>query len=349
MGKHHDPQCGVPTRSRTIPVSDMLSGTLRHFTLTVLSAALLFAGSVRAQTTGEDATRKAATLFDEGVRQFSHGQFSQAARAFLAADEAAPSQEAITNAMNAALKAELYVLAARAAERALSRASSDESTRNVARSTLSKVTPKLARLEIACGPAPCSVELDGEPVPLGVSYVLPGTHEVVGRNTEGQRATAQVGCAAATPCRVMLEAPPVATTQAPPVPLEEPAPSAPEAQPAPDAPAEAPAAAPAGPRRSKQERLALGLFVGSGAAALTLAAVTVWSGVDALRAHDDAEKNADWKPQAQRTDALLGVTIALAAASVGTGIWWGKIRTGRRTTLALLPARGLMLSAEARF
>jgi hypothetical protein len=322
----------------------------------LLLAGLFMTGSVRAQTTGDEATHKAATLFDQGVREFSHGNFAQAARSFLAADDTAPSQEAITNAMNAALKADLYVIAARAAERALSRASSDESTRKVARSTLSKVTPKLARLEIVCGPGPCMIELDGEPAALGVSYVLPGTHEVVGRNTEGQRATAQVGCAAAAPCRVVLEAPRPAPVAAPAAAGEEPPASTPPAavEPAPALPpADTP---PAGPvRRSRKERLALGLFAGTGAAALTLAAVTAWSGVDAVNAHDRAEQedpddpNAAWKPQARRTDRLLGVTIAFAAASIGTGIWWGRIRAGKRTTLSLLPARGLMLSAEARF
>jgi hypothetical protein len=324
----------------------------------LLLAGLLMTRSVRAQTTGEEAAHKAATLFDQGVREFSHGSFAQAARSFLAADDAAPSQEAITNAMNAALKADLYVLAARAAERALSRASSDESTRKVARSTLGKVTPKLARLEIACGPGPCSVELDGEPAALGVSYVLPGTHEVVGRNTEGQRATAQVGCKAAAPCRVELEAPPLAPRPVAAVAGEQPPASAPPvaAEPAPaPPPADAAPAPPVG--RSMQERLALGLFAGTGAAALTLAAVTTWSGVDALNAHDDAEDdppetgdpNDAWRRQAQRTDRLLGVTIAFAAASIGTGIWWGRIRAGKRTTLSLLPARGLTLAAEARF
>ena len=94
---------------------------------------------------------------------------------------------------------------------------------------------------------------------------------------------------------------------------------------------------------------------GSGAAALTLAAVTVWSGVDALDAHDRAEHsdasdpNALWQEQAQRTDRLLGVSIALAAVSIGTGIWWARIRAGKRSTLSLLPGRGLMLSAEAHF
>jgi hypothetical protein len=322
----------------------------------LLLAGLFMTGSVRAQTTGEEATHKAATLFDQGVRDFSHGNYAQAARSFLAADSTAPSQEAITNAMNAALKADLYVIAARAAERALSRASSDESTRKVARSTLSKVTPKLARLEIACGPGPCSVELDGEPAALGVSYVLPGTHEVVGRNTEGQRATAQVGCAAAAPCRVVLEAPPLTPGPVAPIAGEQPPASPPpvaaETAPTPP-PADTAPPPPAG--RSMQERLALGLFVGTGAAALTLAAVATWSGVDALNAHDQAvedqpdDPNAAWKPQAQRTDRLLGVTIALAAASIGTGIWWGRVRAGKRTTLSLLPARGLMLSAEARF
>jgi hypothetical protein len=329
----------------------------------LLLAGLLMTGSVRAQTTGEAATHKAATLFDQGVREFSHGNFAQAARSFLAADDTAPSPEAITNAMNAALKADLYVIAARAAERALSRASSDESTRKVARSTLSRVTPKLARLEIACGPGPCSVELDGEPAALGVSYVLPGTHEVVGRNTEGQRATAQVGCAAAAPCRVVLDAPPFAPGPAAAVAGEQPPASTPPPAAVETAPAPPPvdAAPPAPVGRSMHERLALGLFVGTGAAALTLAAVTTWSGVDALNAHDDAKDDAEddppesgnpndaWKPEARRTDRLLGVTIAFAAASIGTGIWWGRIRAGKRTTLSLLPARGLMLAAEARF
>jgi hypothetical protein len=335
----------------------MLSDTLRHFTSTILLAGVLLTGSVRAQTSEVEATHKAATLFDQGVREFSHGNYAQAARSFLAADEAAPSQEAITNAMNAALRADHYVIAARAAERALSRASSDESTRKVARSTLAKVTPKLARLEIACGPATCAVALDGEPVSLGVSYVLPGTHEVVGRTTEGQEATAQVGCAAAAPCRVVLETPPAAPPPATPSSLEQPPPSAEVVTAEPVSPPMAAAPPPMTARPGLQERVALGLFVGMGAATLALAAVTTWSGVDALHAHADAENaspdagdpNDAWKPQARRTDRLLGVTLACAAASIGTGLWWGKTRARRHASLALLPARGLTLAVQARF
>jgi hypothetical protein len=331
-------------------VSDMLSRILRHFISTLVFAGLFISGPVLAQSNDHEGTHKAATLFDQGVREFSHGNYAQAARSFFAADELAPSQEAITNAMSAALKADLYVLAARAAERALSRASSDESTRRAARSTLSKVTPKLARLEIACGPGPCSVELDGEPASLGVSYVMPGTHEVVGQNTQGQRATAQVGCTAGAPCRVVLEAGSLPPTPGPEAPAE-------QTQVLPPEPVAAPDTAPPAPpqRRGMRERLALGLFAGTGAAALTFAAITTWSGLDALKQHDRAESspegdpNERWRPQARRTDRLLAVALVFAGASIGTGIWWARIRVGKRATLSLLPARGLVLSAEARF
>src|SRR5439155_7374763 len=99
----------------------MLCG-MRGRTILELSVSLLaLAGVPNAKADPNETTRRAAAAFEDGVARFKRSDYKAAARAFLLADELAPNNQAITNAIAAASRANDLLSVAEAAERVLSR------------------------------------------------------------------------------------------------------------------------------------------------------------------------------------------------------------------------------------
>jgi hypothetical protein len=262
-------------------------------------AASLVATAGRADPSAEDRTR-AATLFDDAVAKYSRAEFGAAARGFFDADGLAPSTGAITNAIEAARRAGDFVLVARAAERAIGRGAALV----LARTALADAATRLARIELSCSPAPCSIAVDGAPTDPSEAWFLPGTHTVEARSPAGAVAHEQLSCVAGATYRAALSVPGAGEqgTAAPPV------------VPPPDAAA--------------HHGLPRAVFFGGVGVTAVLAAVTVWSGVEAI-----AAKNALSSPSttplednvrslARRTDwLLLGAGLAGVATAV-VGVWF---------------------------
>src|SRR5262249_53951524 len=144
--------------------------------------------------------RAAAAAFDDAVAKYNRADFAAAARAFLEADRLLPSTVAITNAIAAARRANEHLLVARAAERAIARGGA----RGRARSALVDAAAHLARLEISCDAAPCTLALDGAPAAEGATYVLPGTHRIEAHGAAPASAEEAVVCMAGATYRIAL-------------------------------------------------------------------------------------------------------------------------------------------------
>jgi hypothetical protein len=250
---------------------------------------------------GRDA---AAALYDRAVRDFQQAEFVAAARGFLEADAAAPSVDAVKNAMVAARRGADFELLVEAGRRASTRA--DAEVAKLGREAVIEASAHLARLTLRCSGA-CVVELDGAPTSGGEMFALPGTHRIAARSPSGARSERVVSCDAGMAYTYDLD--PVAAFAA---------------QPAGRSVAPSPlvvqsAATPGGASPA--------LFYASLGLTAALTGLVVASGVDAVAAKDDlpnppttAERD-DVLGRAHRTDALLGGALAAGALSAALAIW----------------------------
>jgi hypothetical protein len=297
---------------------------------------LLLCWCLAPKSAGADATdparQQAAEHFDAGVRAFEAGSFEEAAHAFLRADDLAPSLLVLRNALAAAQRADAQLLIWQATERLLARADVAGDERSAAELAHAAAVARTALLEVRCDSRHCSPRLDGEATQPGEQRVSAGAHRVASNGR-----TVLVDCVAGQRCLAAIQAP----TQAP----------ASEV-----APAQAAAnSAIARPRRSRNQRAALGTFIGVGASALVLGGLTVWSGMQALDARDLHKTDPSaYDPQeverlARRSDLFLASSLVLAAGAAATALWWVDWNPRHRTQLVLLPGGGAALRSCGHF
>ncbi|MFT3928427.1 MAG: hypothetical protein QM778_38215 [Myxococcales bacterium] len=295
----------------------------------------------------------------EGERALSEGRHADAARAFMAADDDQRSMAVLGRAFEAANLSSEPLLLVQVSERILSRPEVSDDGRTLARRAVAKASDHLTQLELVCGDRACEFEVDGAPALEGISYWMPGVHEVRLKGSEASGV--QVRCAARAICRLTLpqaEAATAVTTassasSAAPV-LLEPAPAAaqPPEEPVSATPRELPvtARAPREPPRQRGSRFPLGVLVTSSIAAAGLGATAVWSGMEALKARDLHDTNpaaydADAvRTDARRTDYLLIGAGACAALAAVTAIWWVKWDERRSTSFSLEGTGGIRAS-----
>src|ERR1700733_3205595 len=98
------------------------------------------------------------------------------------------------------LAAALLALVARAAERAIARGDAVVE----AREALADAAARLARIELSCSPAPCSIALDGAPATEPAIWALPGTHRIGATGPSGAAAEENLLCVAGATCRAAL-------------------------------------------------------------------------------------------------------------------------------------------------
>jgi hypothetical protein len=283
-------------------------------------------------------------MFDEGVVRFEHGDFAEAARAFLRADELAPNLEALKNAIAAALKAREHLSIARAADRILRRADLDPALANAARDALANALPHVATIDVACAPEPCTIALDGEAVPAGTVYTTPGEHTFTAERPDGARAAAQLSSSAGASYQVELQL----TPSAPLLPAT-------------------PVASPSTGAHDRRDKRADGedasrkplppwVFVTGCVGTAALAGLVTWSGVqtlDARNVYDTDPANYDddkVRKLARRTDYLLAGALLLGAVTGAAGLWLVDWQSDSdEPTLNVEVGRGVQLSARGRF
>ncbi len=290
---------------------------------------------------------EAATAFDQAVSLFDRAEYAAAARAFLHADDLAPSGQSLENAIAAGRRASDHLLVATAAERAVAREPSDSPLATDARQALSEASPHLGRLELGCEPAPCSLSLDGESVEPGVRFTLPGTHVVTGKGGkggEGRKAEQDLSISAGSTYRVLLHTA---------------APDAPSRVADTSRGADATTSRVAvddrwhdagGPRAgAASSGVSPAVFwVGTGVT-VVLAGVTTGVFLDAVSAKSDLpaapteEQEQPVKDKIRRSDLLFGGTVVAAAVTAAVGLWlvdWDGPASGPTTAFGVAPAPG---------
>ena len=236
---------------------------------------------------------RAGAAFEEGVGLFQKAQFAEAARAFLRADEIAPSAVALTNAINAGKRAGDYLLVARAAQRAIDRGELEVQAREV----LAEAATRLARLDLRCEEPSCQLWIDGEPIAAGRHYLLPGRHAL--RAIAGARVADEgLSAGAGDTYEVHLLAREGKKPGGDPAPIP--------------------------PKKGLPRAV---FFTGIGMTAV-LTGITIWSGADALSAknalpaHPFQSQNDDVLSRAHRTDGLLAGAVVLAAGTAVVGVFF---------------------------
>lgn len=264
-----------------------------------------------------------AALFDEGVRKFKQADYEGAAETFLRADEAAPSVQALLNAIGAGRRGHAHLLVARASQRALQRPGASEDLSRLAREALTEAAAHLARVDLSCAPAAaeepaCALSIDGAKADGGVHYVLPGTHRFSGTLAGGAPDEQPLTCNAGATYTVTLR-PALPTT------------SAPSASPSAVA---TPTAKPGWPPAV--------VYAGAGVTAV-LTGLTVWSGVDAIQAKDALPavplraQNDDVRARASRTNGLVAGAVIAGVATAAAAVWlvsWDRAGAGTQVGVA---------------
>ena len=335
-------------------LSNVVTRLLRRAVASIAVASLVtFAGRPALGQQPSASTRsKAAEHYDRGVDHFERAQYAAAVKEFLAADELVPSSDALNSAIAAARRSNDHLLVLRASQRAIQRESVDPKLAAGARQALAEASRNLARIEASCDPAPCALELDGEPIPTGTNYALPGTHTIVAKGEGREPSEERLAMAAGASYRVALTLKPAASAAAP-APATAGAP--PDPKPAPPArtdngPAPAPEQAP------KQRPLPpLVFYAGAGVTAV-LIGVTTWSGLNTLAARDDLPERPtrdqidDVEARITRTDVLLATTVLVGAATGYAGIALVNWNAEGNARLGVAPtAGGLQARISGRF
>jgi hypothetical protein len=289
------------------------------------------------QATQADSNRKrAAELYDQAVGLYEKAKYAEAARAFYAADELAPSSDALASAMAAARLANDHLLVAQAAERAIERESADPKLAGDARAALSEAELHLARVDLACQPLPCTLAIESASVGAGRHYLLPGTHLFFASYpSSSERVEQSASLAAGSLYTITLT--PVLNRAAPPTPRasQEPRPARALGAPHP--------VADESQRRATKPLPAWTFFSGA-AVSVALAGGTIWSGIDALANVDrfkssrTAADRSTAVASVRRTDLLLAGTALMTGLTVFAGLRLVDFG-GEKQALGILPER----------
>lgn len=263
------------------------------------------------------------------MERFRRADYRGAAEAFARADDLVPSDDALTNAIAAARRANDHLVVVDLVKRALAREAESPKLAANAREALAQAERHLSRLQRGCiSSAPCTIAVDGATVPEGTLHVLPGIHRVAMLSAGTHSAERLIETAPGVAYRVELEPGPKAL----------PAPAG-AARPQTSTPS--PATADDGKKLEKP--LPPAVFWAAVGVSGGLVAATTWSGLDALAARDDlpdAPTRGDVAAVEQRivrTDVLLAVTAVVAAATTYAGLAlvdWGADKRSAARPLA---------------
>lgn len=267
-----------------------------------------------------DRVRSAADEYDAGRRAFNDSKFDEAAIHFENAFHDAPAAAAIRNAIAARSKAGHYARAATEAALAQTKYPDDAQTRDLVKSTLAELEPKLHKTVLNCTPE-CGVVADNRAVSIEdasrvVFYLDPGDHEVVVSWGEDRTKVVKVSAKSGGKTDLSLEAP---------APKPKPPPDQPVMGAPPVATGEQPSRKPFGPAIFIIGSV---LTVGGGIALIA-------SGIDTLnnpgtdKVRTACAGKGEQCPEYQqglssqtRTNVILGATIGVGVATAVIGIFF---------------------------
>ena len=277
----------------------------------VVPLVLSLSGLAAAQ---EDQRGDAAQSFDEGVRAYERAAYEQAARAFMRADELAPADVALGNALQAGRRAGSWLLVVEAAERAISREATSPDLATKGRRALAEASAHLAKLELDCEPAPCSLRMDAAPAKRDALFVLPGTHVLEASGAGSAASEQRVSFAAGAAYRVLLH-------------LTRPGDAPKQSSVTSEKTRAAPGEGNGKPDVRRDARpLHPAFFYAAAGVTVALVGVTTWSGLDALSAKNDLPDRptkaevASVQSKVRRTDFLVAGSALAAAATAYIGI-----------------------------
>jgi hypothetical protein len=284
----------------------------------------------------------AANAFSRGQKADLSGDHDTAAELYELADSLAPTPEALRSALRARKTAGHLGTAASHAERLLHRYRDDKRSRELAEATLEEAKRKLARIEVQCRPKACGLVVDGgagspEVTESHVIWVEPGKHEINAAFGPDRAAPKVMQAKAGDRLSFAFEAP--AASSGPRL-TDAGGKTGVTASTEPSADTGA-----KGPHRG----LSPWFFVAGAAVTAGLGAVTVWSGLDVMNAHDayrgreTQQAYDDGLDKERRTNVLVGATVTVGLTTIVLAYftrWSGSGGAGGTPTHAKVQAGG---------
>ena len=283
--------------------------------------------------------RVAAEAFDKGREAHQAEEYVTAAEQFEKADYNAPSVAAIELAARSRDKAGELDRAATLASLGVKRYPEEQNLLKLAGDLAKRARQTLFELTATCD-QPCELAVGGKlvhgvPDTQRVLFVAPGSLTVRAGWSDNRNDSRRVEATAAGSGEVSFTAPEPEAAEV----AEKP----PEAAPPP--PVEAPPPA----EDKKWAGLPPAVFYASAGVTAVLVGVTVWSGLDTVNnpgadrvkaecANEDCALYRDGLDRQHRTNALLGVTIGVGAATALLGVFatdWGSKKRAPETALRL--------------
>jgi len=305
--------------------------------------------------------RVAAEAFDKGREAYQAEEYVEAAEQFEKADYNAPSASALELAARSRDKAGELDRAATLATLGVKRYPEEQNLLKLAGELAKRARQTFYELTANCD-APCELTIGGKlvhgaPDTQRVLYVAPGSVTVRAGWSDNRNDSRRVEATAGGSGEISFTAPEPETEA---VVEKAPAPAPPAASEAPTTDAET----------KKWAGLPPAVFYGGAGLTAVLVGVTVWSGLDTVNnpgadrvreecPNEDCQLYRDGLSKQHRTNALLGVTIGVGAATAVIGAFvtdWGSKKapteTARARRLEVVPwagAQGGGLSASGRF
>jgi hypothetical protein len=259
----------------------------------------------------------AANAFSRAQKADLSGDHETAAELYELADSLAAAPEALRSALKSRKAAGQLGSAAQHAERLLRRYPNEKRSKDLAEATLEEAKRKLARVEILCRTKPCGLVVDGaagsaEIADVHVIFLEPGKHALNAAFGAERAAVKSMVLNAGERTTVTFEPPPASAPVTKVVDFG-------GKSVATNLSAEATSDhAPKNPSRLSPWIFATGAVVTAG-----LGAVTIWSGLDVVDAHDAYEGNEteqryqEGLDKERRTNMLIGATVV---AGLATGV-----------------------------
>lgn len=256
----------------------------------------------------------AAKAFSRAQKAELAGDHALAAELFELADSLAPSPEALRSALRSRQAAGQLGTAALHAESLRKRYPNDDTSQNLAQTTIMLAKQTLMRLEIECKPRACTLLVDDAAAAIEsdnhhVIYVEPGQHEVIAAFDDAQSDPQFIDAEAGKRDSLVFVYSPDTARESDKAPLPT------ETKPSTDSsPTEL-------KKATHDEGLSIWYFLSGVAVTVGAGAATLWSGLDVLDLHDKYEKNRTQQlydsglDKELRTNVLIGVTAALGAAT----------------------------------
>jgi hypothetical protein len=315
--------------------------------ISALTLVLGLATVARAQEPAPEPTpaqvRVAAEAFDKGREAYQAEEYVEAAEQFEKADYNAPSPAALELAARSRDKAGELDRAATLASLGVKRYPEEQNLLKLAGDLAKRARASLYELTASCD-TPCELTIGGklvhgQPDTQRVLFVAPGAVTVRAGWSDNRNDSRLVRAEAAGSGEVSFTTPPLPELENA---LKEP-------EPAPATPP--PASAPPEPTDKRSGWSPSVFFVGAGLTAV-LAGVTVWSGIDTVNnpgkdrvrdecTSEDCELYQDGLGKQHRTNALIGVTLGVGAATALVGLlatdWGGKKAAPQESAKRLRP------------